>query len=1113
MSDSAPVQEGLLRALANAYADFLRRQRASSSALMTWPSGKARTSLDFAWLEGPAFREERLMRSLETVRVGDGDALLRPLGRMNATVSLNPYERETLYGYPFVVGRIGERRIRAPLLLLPLRIVPKGRGFELEPADDHLEFNSLPFLSEAETDARDLAITRIVQSLPTCPLSYAALRGFIDVLQRELPDVRVEAKLDGRFGDPPEAPPAGQGLSIIDQGAVLVAPTAAYFLASDLERLAAQQDIESAALAALLYGAGDEEQVDLTAERVASAKVYYPFPSNQSQRRVAVLVDDPTTRVVRVDGPPGTGKSLTIANLVCHLVATGRTVLVTSQKDKALQVVDEKLRELDSPLLPLTLLRRDRKPLLDRLSEIAKTRSLQEVESEVNGLDTAYSNSSAELLATERRFESALEAEAMVVAADRDRAAATGLSALFKGFATRRVQRRAKRLAPQDTAELSQHATRQRQDLLRLCRARLLTGAERCTARETRGQRQVREELAKVIRRDPNSYRNFAFFDRLKADVPRAEALLKSLPAWVMAPDDAARLFPCKEGLFDVVIVDEASQVDLPSITPVLHRAKKVAVFGDARQMQPRRFAFVSTTLAQSVWSRYGVARYDPDGMLHPTKQSLLDLASSRAEEVWMLDEHFRSLPSIIEFSNERWYASRLRVMTDETRKRFGRPTTAAFTLHPVSDGHVTPNTQVNEAEARALVDHLKEILGRPEYDGATIGVIALFDEQADYIQELVATEIPLDALTERGVVVAIADGWQGDERDVILYSLSYDADGMTQAQLSPRMMDFTHIQGLLNVMFTRARDEIHIFHSADPTQFTFAGGRASVLSDWLAHAARVAQRGRVFRGESRVGRVDSDFELQVADRLQRSGFLVTHQYPASGFWIDLVVEDSAAPGLRLAVECDGEPWHSDEHGRLPVNDLEREAVLERAGWSILRIPYRNWRRSPEAQVDRVAQWFREHGGSDDAADGESGAQTPGGDAASQGKRGRPQARSVQGATESHIVAAVREGTHNEAEAVRKVSRQLGYQRVGSRIAAHILGERNRLVRAGILVVEDGEWFLTPAGRAANVPARAATGRGAPTCVCGSPMILRSGRYGAFYSCRRYPACKRTRSA
>jgi very-short-patch-repair endonuclease/Holliday junction resolvase len=420
-----------------------------------------------------------------------------------------------------------------------------------------------------------------------------------------------------------------------------------------------------------------------------------------------------------------------------------------------------------------------------------------------------------------------------------------------------------------------------------------------------------------------------------------------------MTPDDVARLFPCHAGLFDVVIVDEASHVDLPSVTPVAYRGKKVVIFGDSKQMQPRRFAFMSQDVTRQAWQQTGMERLDSDRWLHPSEQSLLTLAQVRAEEETLLDEHFRSLPPIIRFSNERWYDGKLRVMTDERHKRFGRPDQPIMQLHRVPDGIISNDSQENEAEARTWSTFWRSWSRIPITTGPASGVMCLFQQQVALVQDLVAERIPPEEWEDHQLVVINPDGFQGDERDVILYSLSYDAKVMPQAAISARMQDQAHVQGMLNVAFTRARDEVHIFHTAAIDAFCFADGRPGALGDWLGHCAAIEAAPRSATAGSRLGQVDSEFEGDVAAALRSKGLRVLHQYPACGFQIDLVVE-RAEDEARVAVECDGERYHIDEHGMLKVEDLERQAILERAGWRVVRIPYRKWIQDAGAEVQRV---------------------------------------------------------------------------------------------------------------------------------------------------------------
>jgi len=151
------------------------------------------------------------------------------------------------------------------------------------------------------------------------------------------------------------------------------------------------------------------------------------------------------------------------------------------------------------------------------------------------------------------------------------------------------------------------------------------------------------------------------------------------------------------------------------------------------------------------------------------SEQSLLTLSAVRAEEEVLLDEHFRSLPPIIRFSNERWYGAQLRIMTDEHHKRFGGTGQPVMQLHRVANGVITNGSQENEAEARELVGYLGRMVVDPDYDGATIGVMCLFEEQVALVQDLVAERIPQQEWEDHELVVINPDGFQGDERDVIL--------------------------------------------------------------------------------------------------------------------------------------------------------------------------------------------------------------------------------------------------------------------------------------------------------------------------------------------------------
>jgi very-short-patch-repair endonuclease len=1046
---SPQIRSGLVEALATAYSTLIKRQRTASSAFVTWSSHHTR-SHEFAWIE-PG--REKLMTSGGDLTIEPGSAVHDSVNKMMATIALNPYERELLYGYPYLVGQKDGRTIRAPLLTIPVSIAAVGGALVIHREEDLVRFNSLPFRSELETAAHEHALARLIQETPEFPLRLEELRRFVDALDREMKTSSSSARLDATLDSRPAQPRSAAELTLIDNAACFIAPKTSYFLASDLAEIArgGSNGVATTALAWLLAKHGSTPTADTFKD---SHRVYFPFGSNPSQRRVALLAEDPSNEIVVVQGPPGTGKSRTIANVACHLVALGRRVLITAQKDKALQVVDTELRSLGLAQMPMTLLRQDRvskQELRDRLDSIQKTRSAAETDSAEARERTAHHALVADTQAIEASLRSALLHEQNVERADSAaRDAPTWLRRLRARVSRRQTLRRASRLAPKTTDVLGEEITARRNSLLAGALRVLGASAEHRTGRATRGERNQLREFSKLLGRSQGLARNFSVFDRMKTEPERCEMLLKILPCWIMSPDDVARLFPCSAGLFDVVIIDEASQCDLPSMTPVLYRAKQALIAGDSKQMQAQRFAFTATQVSAQAWREQGLDKLDPEGWLDPARISLLELASIRGSEEVFLDEHFRSLPGIISFSNDRWYGGRMRLMRDPDDRRVGDPGAPIVRLHRVPNGLVSPGTQENQAEATALVTELKRLMEHPGYAEASFGVICLFEQQIAVVQELVSEAIDEGLRDTHDLVVVNPDGFQGDERDVVLYSLSFDAANMDQSSLSARQADRAHLQGMLNVAFTRAREEMHIFHSAAVEAFGMASGEGTI-KDWLEYASRVEEKS-FDSGSRSATRAQSEFEVEVMRALQTQGLTVLPQYPSCGFYIDLVVEKDDS---RLAVECDGEIYHLDELGQLRAEDIARQEILERAGWQVLRIPYRAWRQQPSLQIARVTSALRPIGEAAETLTG-SGERNP----------AVGNARSIRvDSYETAILRAVRSGLSGRAEVLRAARTGLGKARLGSHLKRSLEAAIESLEKRKLVVIEELELFVTDEGR------------------------------------------------
>jgi very-short-patch-repair endonuclease len=394
-----------------------------------------------------------------------------------------------------------------------------------------------------------------------------------------------------------------------------------------------------------------------------------------------------------------------------------------------------------------------------------------------------------------------------------------------------------------------------------------------------------------------------------------------------------------------------------------------------------------------------------------------------------------------------------MRLIRDPDDRKFGDPDAPIIRLHRVPDGLVTPNTQENLEEAQAVVAELKRLMEHPGYSDASFGVICLFEQQVGVIHDLVAETIDEETREAHHLVVLNPDGFQGDERDVILYSLSYDATNMEQAALSARQADRPHIQGMLNVAFTRAREEMHLFHSAPVEAFGMASGEGTIR-DWLEHCAKVERT--TFNLDSlRMTRAQSEFETEVIGALQTQGIKTVMQYPSCGFFIDVVAEKD---GERIAVECDGEIYHQDEHGDLRIEDVQRQEILERAGWRVLRIPYRRWRLEPASQIARVVQAL---------AEGASEPEPANDLVVPIQAVGAPSKAVTVSSYEAAILRALRSGACDRREVLNGARVHLGKARMGAQIRRSLEAAVGSLERRRLLVIEESELFATDESRTA----------------------------------------------
>lgn len=418
------------------------------------------------------------------------------------------------------------------------------------------------------------------------------------------------------------------------------------------------------------------------------------------------------------------------------------------------------------------------------------------------------------------------------------------------------------------------------------------------------------------------------------------------VPVWIMTISKALESFrPATEPPFDVLIVDEASQVGLGAI-PILGLARRAIIVGDDKQTSPENvglhreaiFELIDEHLHEIPKHR---TLFDPD-------TSLYDLAAIKFPDIVMLREHFRCLPEIIAFSNNRYYDGKIEALRDRRPSRNWSPTGTV----DVKIGFRKSGPDINENEAVAVVDLISDLIERPEYDGMTFGVVSMLGvKQAPRIQELLLDRLGSTVVEERRIRCGDASNFQGDERDVIVISLVVGPDESGQLGRIGAMTG-KPAERRMNVAASRAANQLWVVHSIQPEDFPSQDPRAELIR----HCREPVRLDEL--SDQLLEKCESEFERRVVRDILARGFRhVRVAWVVGNCRIDLVVE--GPDGKRLAVECDGDAWHGIDRWD---QDRARQTVLERAGWTFERISGSAYFRDPVGALEHLWERLEELG-------------------------------------------------------------------------------------------------------------------------------------------------------
>ena len=413
-------------------------------------------------------------------------------------------------------------------------------------------------------------------------------------------------------------------------------------------------------------------------------------------------------------------------------------------------------------------------------------------------------------------------------------------------------------------------------------------------------------------------------FSRVRRDMASLFAeVSRHIPAWCVTNLSARSSLPLEPGLFDLLIIDEASQCDIASALPLLYRSKRAVIIGDPQQL--RHITKLKQLRDQKLQADHGLGSNDPkDYIFSYSQNSLFDLTTSRGAigKVIQLQDHYRSHSHVVGFSNHHWYQDSLRVWTDYRRLKTPPDGEYGIRWTEVTGPATRPpdGSVYIVAEAEAVIERVFDLLVNQRFDG-TVGVVTPFRPQADWILNGINQNVPLDLLGRAEFIVDTAHGFQGDERDIILFS------PCVSRNLPDGARHFLeNNEHLFNVSITRARSLLHVvgnLGACNDSEIPHIRRFASYCAD--IERSTLSPYETTLASDERVG----PWERPLYEALVGEGLRPIPQYPVNQYRLDLAI---ISGDIRIDVEADGESTHEDDR-----IDLERDSRLESLGWSVVR--------------------------------------------------------------------------------------------------------------------------------------------------------------------------------